>query len=66
MAGKKLSPAAIFLFIIVGGIVAVLAFFVWLGGNERMAIQIAFTPSHDIATEEMAAAPDYTDRKSVV
>ncbi len=58
---KGIRPAAIFLIIIAVLVILVIIGGVWLTAAPISALRIAFTPSHDIATEVVRPSPDYTD-----
>lgn len=60
MAKHKTSPAAKFLLAIAAIVVLILIGGIFLNSNQSTVLRLAFTPSHEITTEEATPAPDYS------
>ncbi|NVJ69855.1 MAG: DUF3089 domain-containing protein [Alphaproteobacteria bacterium] len=60
MAKHKTAPAAKFLLAIAAIVVLILIGGIIYTSNQMTMLRIAFVPSHEIASEEPAPAPDYT------
>ncbi len=64
MTKHKTAPAAKFLLVIAGIIILILISGILYTSNQMAMLRFAFTPGHEIASEEFGASPDYADPAS--
>ncbi len=64
MTKHKTAPAAKFLLVIAGIIILILISGILYTSNQMAMLRFAFTPGHEIASEDFGAGPDYADPAS--